>query len=70
MWYTQLISVVVSTFTTLLAGIGTGIVELFDTLILQSDGTTVTTFALYAFMLIGLGLGIKFAYWIISLVRR
>lgn len=56
---------IVSGFTALLSGIGSGIVDLFDNLILNADGQ-LTTFATWIAVFMGIGI----VFWIVRAVLR
>lgn len=56
---------VVSSFSSLLGGIGSGIVDLFNTLILTNEGK-LTTFATW----IAVFIGISVVFWIVRAVLK
>lgn len=56
---------VVSSFSSLLSGIGNGIVDLFNSLILTSEGK-LTTFATW----IAVFIGISIVFWIVRAVLK
>lgn len=62
----EAIGAVTETIGSLLTGIGTSVVDVFDTLILTAEGK-LTTFATYTFIFIGIG----FCTWLFrKLVRK
>ena len=53
----EIVTSITSAFTGLLSGLGTGIVEVFDGLVLSSEGK-LTTFAMWALAFLGVGFAI------------
>jgi len=53
----------------LLAGIGSGIVDYFESLILDAAGTNLNTFGIFIFVLLGIGAAFGVAKLVFSLVR-
>lgn len=54
---TEIVTSITSAFTGLLTGLGTGIVEVFDGLVLTTEGK-LTTFAAWGLAFLGVGLAI------------
>jgi len=53
----------------LLAGIGTGIVDYFESLVLDAAGTNLNMFGTFIFVLLGIGAAFGVAKLVFSLVR-
>lgn len=71
----DIVAVVVNGFKDFVAGIGTGIVTLFQGLLLTGEGTTaspyqLTAFASYGLVFIGITLAIGIVSWIVHKVAR
>ena len=49
---------ILATFNAMIGGVGTGIVELFEELILNTVGDGLSTFGLWIFALMGVGLAV------------
>ena len=71
-WISDLIGATVTAFQTLLAGLGSGIVGFFQSLLLSTDGevTTVTTFGIFAFVLLGLGFGFAIVTKVMNMIKK
>lgn len=52
------VKAITDAFTGLLSGIGGGIVDFFDAVIMSEEGTGLSNFALWAFIFIGIGLAL------------
>lgn len=54
----EAVKAITDAFTGLLTGIGTGIVDFFDVMVMNSEGTGLSNFALWAFIFLGVGLAL------------
>lgn len=70
---TAIVNAITSAFTTLLSGIGSGIVEFFETIFLDSTSTAstpvLTTFASVALVFVGVGAAWGVVRWITGKVN-
>lgn len=66
---TEIVSAVIDTVTGFLSGIGTGIVGLFETLFLNSEGT-LSALATWVLVLLGVSIALGAVAWVSSLIRN
>ena len=54
----EAVKAITDAFTGLLGGVGSGIVDFFDAVIMNSEGTGLSNFATWAFIFLGIGLAL------------
>lgn len=64
---TNIINAIVNAFNGILTGLGSGVADFFETMFL-AEGGGLTTFATVALVMLGVGLSVGIARWIIHKV--
>lgn len=68
-WVSELVGYIVSAFTTLMSGLGSGIVTFMSNIMLDSEGN-LTVLAISSFVLLGIGFAFAMVKVILSFVRK
>ena len=66
---TDIVSAITQTIQGLLAGIGSGIVDYFESVFLNETGTNLNTVGTFIFVLLGIGAAFGLATLVFSMVR-
>lgn len=66
---TDIVSTITTTIQGLLAGIGSGIVDYFESVFLNEAGTNLNTVGTFVFVLLGIGAAFGLATLVFSMVR-
>ena len=66
---TQVVDIVTGVFTGILGNMSTGVVDLFEGLLYAADGS-LTAFAQFAFLIVGLGLATGIFYTLVRVIKR
>lgn len=66
---TDIVSTITTTIQGLLAGIGSGIVDYFESVFLNEAGTNLNTVGTFIFVLLGIGAAFGLATLVFSMVR-
>ena len=65
----NIVQTVTSAIGSFVTGIGTSVVDFFNTTVLTTDGE-LTTFATWALVFLGIGFGSMIFKWVTNLIRR
>lgn len=68
-WISEIVSAIVDTFVGVTAGMGEGVVVLFESLLTDATGN-LTVFGTFAFVILGLGLATGIFSSLVALIRN